>query len=212
MTSLPLNGLLQYSVNLEIASKNKSLRKRVKNATKRDEDQSSEMVPKIAVVLNDEEDINDDSYGERHNLPNGWIENDDVEFSEGKLRSNTTHGILNGDVSNSDQRSPLLGEDNEDELQTEIAGTEDTRLEEGSFTIGLQVFFPFLIAGFGTVSAGILLDVVQVTEILSSHDQPLVLQGQNENTCCMRQKVYIENCLGKSPIVKKKNCVNTCLV
>ena len=165
MTSLPLNGLLQYSVNLEIASKNKSLRKRVKSASKADEENQSSknMVPKIAVVLNDEEDINDDGYGERNNLSNGWIENDDVEFSGGKLRSKpTTHGMLNDDVS--DQRSPLLGELNEDELQTEITGTGDTTLEEGSFTIGLQVFFPFLIAGFGTVSAGILLDVVQVTK------------------------------------------------
>ena len=170
MTSLPLNGLLQYSVNLDSASKNKSLRKRVKSASKADEEnQSSKMVPKIAVVLNDEEDINDDNCGERHNLSNGWIENDDVECSEGKLRSKhtTPHGILNGDVS--DQRSPLLGELNDDELQTEITGTGDTTLEEGSFTIGLQVFFPFLIAGFGTVSAGILLDVVQVTKSYDLH-------------------------------------------
>lgn len=201
MTSPPLNGLLQYNVNLEIASKSKSLRKRVKSATKGDEEnQSSKMVPKIAVVLNDEEDINDDSYVERHNLPNGWIENDDVEFSEGKLRSkHGTHGILNGDVS--DQRSPLLCEDNEDELQTEIAGTGDTILEEGSFTIGLQVFFPFLIAGFGTVSAGILLDVVQVTEILHLH----MINHRFPKLICVvyAQLVYIENCLEKSPIVKK---------
>ena len=170
MTSLPLNGLLQYSVNLEIASKNKSLRKRVKSATKGDEENQSSMVPKIAVVLNDEEvDANDDGYGERHNLSNTWTDNDDLEFNEGKLRSKhnsdiaTTHGVLNGDVfPSSDQRSPLLGEVNDDELQTEIAGTGDTGFEEGSFTIGLQVFFPFLIAGLGTVSAGILLDVVQV--------------------------------------------------
>ena len=29
---------------------------------------------------------------------------------------------------------------------------------------------------------------------------------QAQNTWCMRQLVYIENCMGKSPIVKK--CVN----
>lgn len=179
MTSLPLNGLLQYSVNLEIASKNKSLRKRVKSATKGDEEnQSSKMVPKIAVVLNDEEDINDDGFGQRHNMSNAWTEKDDVEFNEGTIRNKhngdiaATHGILNGDVfPSSDQRSPLLGEHNDDELQTEIAETGDTRFEEGSFSIGLQVFFPFLIAGFGTVSAGILLDVVQVTKIFFSQDQ-----------------------------------------
>ena len=34
--------------------------------------------------------------------------------------------------------------------------------EENSLNIALQVFFPFLIAGLGTVAAGLLLDVVQV--------------------------------------------------
>ena len=32
-----------------------------------------------------------------------------------------------------------------------------------------------------------------------------------QNTCCMRQLVYIENCMGKSPIVEK-NCVNNYLI
>lgn len=34
--------------------------------------------------------------------------------------------------------------------------------EERAFSIALQVFFPFMIAGIGTVGAGLLLDVVQV--------------------------------------------------
>lgn len=50
--------------------------------------------------------------------------------------------------------------------------TEDSDLEdaiddpsehESSFTICIQVFIPFLIAGFGTVGAGLVLDVVQVS-------------------------------------------------
>lgn len=35
-------------------------------------------------------------------------------------------------------------------------------LKETSFSIGLQVVFPFLLAGFGTVAAGMVLDIVQV--------------------------------------------------
>lgn len=35
-------------------------------------------------------------------------------------------------------------------------------LKETSFSIGLQVLFPFLLAGFGTVAAGMVLDIVQV--------------------------------------------------
>ena len=77
----------------------------------------------------------------------------------------TSLNSLNGDVlsENCDQRAPLLIEQRYDEFETEIAGKGDISSDEGSFTIGLQVFFPFLIAGFGTVSAGILLDVVQVS-------------------------------------------------
>lgn len=35
-------------------------------------------------------------------------------------------------------------------------------LKETSFSIGVQVVFPFLLAGFGTVAAGMVLDIVQV--------------------------------------------------
>lgn len=37
-------------------------------------------------------------------------------------------------------------------------------LKESSLTIGLQVVFPFLLAGFGTVAAGMVLDIVQVSD------------------------------------------------
>lgn len=36
-------------------------------------------------------------------------------------------------------------------------------LKETSISIGLQVVFPFLLAGFGTVAAGMVLDIVQVS-------------------------------------------------
>lgn len=38
--------------------------------------------------------------------------------------------------------------------------------KETMLTIALQVFVPFLIAGFGTVGAGLVLDVVQVSEFM----------------------------------------------
>lgn len=37
-------------------------------------------------------------------------------------------------------------------------------LKETSISIGLQVVFPFLLAGFGTVAAGMVLDIVQVSD------------------------------------------------
>ena len=48
--------------------------------------------------------------------------------------------------------------------------------------------------------------VEEVTpQILFLDTKPFVISQahQAENTWCMRQLVYIENCMGKSPIVKK---------
>lgn len=61
---------------------------------------------------------------------------------------------------------PLLGGESsgDDEIKIE---TEDIKTvvekSESSFSIALQVFFPYIIAGFGTVGAGMVLDVVQVS-------------------------------------------------
>ena len=187
MTSLPVNGLLNCSVNLEIAAKNPSLRKRVKagQSPKQDgvvENQSSGMVPQIAVVPHDIEDLDDEGNegNEGKRLSKRWTEDEDlsdsVRLNQSKYigysedtrtvdgTSDTSLPELNGDVSydRSDQLLPLLEEQRDDEFETQIAGKGDSSSEEGSFTIGLQVFFPFLVAGFGTVSAGILLDIVQV--------------------------------------------------
>ena len=187
MTSLPVYGLLNCGVNLEIAAKNPSVRKRVKGQSpKQDgatENQSPEMVPKIAVVPHDIEDL-DDEGNEGTRLSKRWTEGQDfsesVRLDQSKYNvynedtrtvdgstSDTNLPVLNGDVhvpyNSSDQLLPLLEEQRDDEFETEIAGKGDSISEEGSFTIGLQVFFPFLIAGFGTVSAGILLDIVQVS-------------------------------------------------
>lgn len=40
-------------------------------------------------------------------------------------------------------------------------------LKETALSIGLQVVFPFLLAGFGTVAAGMVLDIVQVSDPLN---------------------------------------------
>ena len=183
MTSLPVNGLLNCSVNLEIAAKNPTVRKRVKGRSpKQDgaaENQNPGMVPQIAVVPHDIEDL-DDEGNEGKRLSKRWTEDEDssdsMHLNQSKYNlysedtrtvdgtSHTSLPVLNGDVpyDRSDQFLPLLEEQRDDEFETQIAGKGDSSSEEGSFTIGLQVFFPFLIAGFGTVSAGILLDIVQV--------------------------------------------------
>ena len=48
--------------------------------------------------------------------------------------------------------------------------------EESWFSIAIQVFFPYLVAGFGMVGAGIVLDIVQVRPALAQL-QPLLGRG-----------------------------------
>ncbi|XP_069798228.1 solute carrier family 41 member 1-like [Narcine bancroftii] len=66
-------------------------------------------------------------------------------------------------------------------------------LKETSFSIGLQVVFPFLLAGFGTVAAGMVLDIVQhwnvfkeVTEVFILVPALLGLKGNLEMTLASR--------------------------
>ncbi|XP_063811224.1 solute carrier family 41 member 1 [Pseudophryne corroboree] len=66
-------------------------------------------------------------------------------------------------------------------------------LKETSFTIGLQVLIPFLLAGFGTVAAGMVLDIVQhwqvfteVTEVFILVPALLGLKGNLEMTLASR--------------------------
>ncbi|XP_045885404.1 solute carrier family 41 member 2-like isoform X2 [Micropterus dolomieu] len=48
-----------------------------------------------------------------------------------------------------------------DDTSTDQSPEPPPPLKETSFSIGLQVVFPFLLAGFGTVAAGMVLDIVQ---------------------------------------------------
>ncbi|KAG8451390.1 hypothetical protein GDO86_003556 [Hymenochirus boettgeri] len=48
-------------------------------------------------------------------------------------------------------------------------------LKETSFSIGLQVLFPFLLAGFGTVVAGMVLDIVQHWDVFTEVTEVFIL-------------------------------------
>lgn len=54
-----------------------------------------------------------------------------------------------------------------DDTNTDQSPVPPPLLKETSFSIGLQVVFPFLLAGFGTVAAGMVLDMVQVSVKIS---------------------------------------------
>lgn len=75
-----------------------------------------------------------------------------------------------------ESRQPLLcGTSSDEEAQTRAVdaaaklavkpGLEVEVRNDSTFQIGIQVFFPFIMAGFGTVAAGVLLDKVQVSSL-----------------------------------------------
>ncbi|KAG2468191.1 solute carrier family 41 member 1 [Polypterus senegalus] len=80
-----------------------------------------------------------------------------------------------------------------DDVSTDQSQAPAAPLKETSFSIGLQVLFPFLLAGFGTVAAGMVLDVVQhwtvfteVTEVFILVPALLGLKGNLEMTLASR--------------------------
>lgn len=178
MTPLPIKGLLNDAANVEIPGTNTSVRKRLKPSSSKHveegavHNQGFDMVPKIAIVSHDTEDL-DDVNDERRHFLNSCLEEEDLTdelrvnrgIKQNACGENNGSHVLNGGFhtlhTNSDL-IPLLEVNKDNGFEAEIAGKRESGSEEGSFTIGLQVFFPFLVAGFGTVLAGLLLDVVQV--------------------------------------------------
>ncbi|XP_067288086.1 solute carrier family 41 member 1 [Pseudorasbora parva] len=80
-----------------------------------------------------------------------------------------------------------------DDTSTDQIPVPPAPLKETSFSIGLQVLFPFLLAGFGTVAAGMVLDIVQhwtvfteVTEVFILVPALLGLKGNLEMTLASR--------------------------
>uniref|UniRef100_A0A3Q3T2J9 Solute carrier family 41 member n=1 Tax=Mastacembelus armatus TaxID=205130 RepID=A0A3Q3T2J9_9TELE len=80
-----------------------------------------------------------------------------------------------------------------DDTSTDQSPEPPAPLKETSFSIGLQVVFPFLLAGFGTVAAGMVLDIVQhwtvfteVSEVFILVPALLGLKGNLEMTLASR--------------------------
>ncbi|XP_039243838.1 solute carrier family 41 member 1, partial [Pipra filicauda] len=80
-----------------------------------------------------------------------------------------------------------------DDTSTHQSPEPASPLKETSFSIGLQVLFPFLLAGFGTVAAGMVLDIVQhwdvfknVTNLFILVPALLGLKGNLEMTLASR--------------------------
>lgn len=77
-----------------------------------------------------------------------------------------------------EDEQPLLSQSDSDsvDLTQDISTSLDTKVQvptdEASWQIALQVFFPYIIAGFGMVAAGMLLDKVQVYHLIECSRSP----------------------------------------
>ena len=92
-----------------------------------------------------------------HNkLENGYGNESDAEIDTGQHCPEDP--LLPANVSDVEREEELVL----------TSGTPKSDGQETSFMIAIQVFFPFLVAGIGTVTAGLLLDVVQVYFFFSS--------------------------------------------
>lgn len=101
-------------------------------------------------------------------------------------------------------------EDEEDEEQEQTGGTGGSALpKESPLAMALQILVPFLLAGFGTVSAGMVLDIVQhwdafqyITEIFILVPALLGLKGNLEMTLASRLSTAVNVGKMDSPIEK----------
>lgn len=66
-------------------------------------------------------------------------------------------------------------------VETKLYETDNIQTTETYFSIAIQVFIPFLIAGFGMVGAGLVLDLVQVIKFiyLLTHEMSLFFLSSN---------------------------------
>ncbi|CAH1785051.1 unnamed protein product [Owenia fusiformis] len=76
-------------------------------------------------------------------------------------------------LTDSDIELPLL--ENEADPKVVIEDKDISEEEETSLSIALQVFLPYIIAGFGTVGAGIVLDQVQHWEVFKVVSEAFIL-------------------------------------
>lgn len=101
-------------------------------------------------------------------------------------------------------------EEEEEEEQEQTTGTQGSALpKESPLAMALQILVPFLLAGFGTVSAGMVLDIVQhwdafqyITEIFILVPALLGLKGNLEMTLASRLSTAVNVGKMDSPIEK----------
>ncbi len=92
-----------------------------------------------------------------------------IENDEGAIPMDSYGGSSNIEEDETSMTAPLLSDDERvvrnNNNSSDIDDSTTAKVitpTEASWQIGLQVFFPYIIAGFGMVAAGMVLDLVQV--------------------------------------------------
>lgn len=137
-TTMPAE--ISYPISSSTDSENFEKNRKISHVRKRVDSESENPVN----IFHPEENQNNVIWDKQQKIK----ENDDKRKKEENL-----------DI-DSEKEKLLSSNDEEEDLNILLPST--SVKDESSLTIALQVFVPFLIAGLGTVAAGILLDKVQV--------------------------------------------------
>lgn len=92
------------------------------------------------------------------NQQNGTKTEHEKSNEQGTPEPSDTESLL----ANNGSQKLLCPKDSDDGASCEKPKPVQVEKGESSLAIALQVFFPYIIAGFGTVGAGMVLDIVQV--------------------------------------------------
>lgn len=135
------------SSHTNVCSKLSPKLKRRRNVTSIDDEEfkttngHTKMVPKIRVVSGGYEPVS--------------VVQDDISVENGEFGVGT------------DEMKASNGGDMTSHDHIDITNNVPLKKDESSFTIAFEVLIPFLIAGLGTVAAGLLLDKVQVSIVVN---------------------------------------------
>ncbi|XP_070557928.1 solute carrier family 41 member 1-like [Ptychodera flava] len=172
--------------NMPVSERQPGTALRQRTSSREKSDDEDDMVPHAQVPFANNVDLD---------LEKASDTRENAVKKDGKAKENgSAHDLDNSleDIfSSNSQAEPLLPQgdgDNENDKDANKPATEET-----SWSIALQVFIPYLIAGFGTVGAGIVLDIVQhwqvfveVSEVFILVPALLGLKGNLEMTLASR--------------------------
>ncbi|XP_071960735.1 solute carrier family 41 member 1-like isoform X2 [Antedon mediterranea] len=110
----------------------------------------------------------------RHRSTNRMVPNNSVEIAS-EEESSFINGNVISEVESEEEIETTLVKATDKQTLLPIARDQVKVKDETSMSVSLQVFLPFLIAGFGTVGAGMVLDIVQHWDVFEVVGEVFIL-------------------------------------